>query len=105
MSLIDDVIASIEVDKQAAERIAALVAAGRRQLDNHVLSAVKQTPEEHRMQCAALAQQFAEAKSTAVAAQAVRLEYARSEGLARDGESVKPESVPERLRTFATRGR
>ena len=39
------------------------------------------------------------------AAQTVRLEYARGKGLTWDGESVKPESVPERLRTFATRGR
>lgn len=82
MSLIDDVITSIEADKQAAEEIAALIESGLQQteevlgqlqalgvkLETHALSAVKQTLEECRTQCAALTQQFVEAGSAAVAA-------------------------------------
>lgn len=81
MSLIDDVITSIDADKQAAEEVAALIAGSRRQAEEvlgrlqalgvkaegHALSAAKQTLDECETQCAALARQFDEARSAAVA--------------------------------------
>ncbi|HEU5128812.1 MAG TPA: hypothetical protein VFU12_12560 [Glycomyces sp.] len=82
MSLIDDVITSIDADKQAAEEVSVLIAASRRQAEEvlgrlqalgvkaegHALSAAKQTLEECETQCAALTRQFEEARTAAVAA-------------------------------------
>ncbi len=38
-------------------------------------------------------------------AQQVRMEFQRGKGLTWDGESVKPDAVPKRLRVFAMAGR
>jgi predicted transcriptional regulator len=82
MSLIDDVIASIDADKQAAEEVSSHIAASKRQaeevlgqlrelgvkVETHALSAAKQTLDECETQCAALTRQFEEARIAAVAA-------------------------------------